>query len=158
MSSSFASCTPSPTRIPSSCDVSSDLSMLRSQLMHAPEALSDSSDLPEILWYFSHLPNESRLVLAQNPHFYADLPTSPAKYVRRFSSQPTEIYHQGMIDVLTNDVRRVFLECHPEPRVFDNVWTINGILIFKGSCVVFLFSPGLAFKSRLFRRFWKARG
>jgi hypothetical protein len=73
----------------------------------------------------------------------ADLPTSPARYVRRFSSQPTEIYHQGMIDVLTNDVRRVFLECSPERRVFDNVWTINGILIFKGSCVVFLFSPKL---------------
>ena len=48
-----------------------------------------------------------------------------------------------MINVLTNDVRRVFLECNPERRVFDNVWTINGILIFKGSCVVFLSSPKL---------------
>ena len=110
--------------------------------MLGPEALCDSSDLPEILWYFSHFPNESRLVLAQNPHFYVDLPTSPAKYVRRFSRQPIEIYH-GMIDVLINNHHRVFLECSPEPRIFDGVWAINGILIFKGLCAVFLFSHRL---------------
>jgi hypothetical protein len=110
--------------------------------MLGPEALSDSSDLPEVLWYFSHFLNDSRLVLAQNPHFYTDLPTSPAKYVRRFSSHPTVIF-QGVVDVLTSNVRRVFFECTSEPRIFDNVWAINGILIFKGSCVGIFFSPRL---------------
>lgn len=116
--------------------------------MLGPVALSDSSDLPEILWYFSHFPDEKRLSLAQNPQFYGILPTSPAAYVGGFSSSPTEFY-QGTINVLTNSSRRIFLECDPYPRIFDNVWAINGILIFRGLCVVFPFSHSLTFYQTL---------
>ena len=124
------------------------------------EGLSHSSDLPEILWYFSHYTDKSRLVLAQNPNFYA-LPSSPSGYV---GIQPIDINQSmndvfadndpcrlAVFDVLTNnrprvsDVPtnrpRVFLEHNPQPRIFDNIWIINGILILKGSRVLFLFSP-----------------
>lgn len=104
--------------------------------------LGDASGSPEILWYFSQFSNEKRLYLAQNPQFYAVLPPQPAEYMGIFNRQPIEIY-QNRVDVLTNNDRRVFLESNPQPGIFDNVWVINGILIFKSSCVVFLFLPRL---------------
>ena len=126
--------------------------MLRSQLMIGPVALSETSDVSEILWYFSHYLDDRRLSLAQNPQFYAALPISPAGYAGEFCREPiTEI--QGTIDVLTNSIRRVFLES-PNPRIFDDVWVINGILIFRGSCVIFLFLLSLTSS----RRYRKARG
>ena len=112
-----------------------------SYLTSAPEKLSDSSGpsvLPEILWNFSHFEDDKRLRLAQNPHFYRDLPRSPTAYGGTFSSQPTEVY-EGTIHVLTNnlvpklgDSRRVFLELDGERRAFDNFWDTNDTLIFKG--------------------------
>lgn len=80
--------------------------MLRSQLMLGPVALSDTSDVPEILWYFSHYLDDRRLSLAQNPQFYTALPNSSARYAKEFRREPPEIY-QGTIDVLTNSTRGV---------------------------------------------------
>jgi len=95
--------------------------------------LSRSSGLPEILWYFSHyeLKDERRLALAKNPYFYNTLPTALAGYM---GTQPIEFpndLHFSAFDVLTNDCGRVFLERNPYPRIFDNLWDVNGILIFK---------------------------
>jgi hypothetical protein len=87
--------------------------------------------VPEILWNFSHFEGEKRLTLAQNPHFYEDLPTSPGAYGGRFSSRPTERY-EGTIYVLTNNSGRVFLEFGSRPRAFDNTWTTNDTLVFRG--------------------------
>ena len=55
----------------------------RSQLILWPECLSRFSDLPEILWYFSHYESKDkrRLSLAHNPNFYYTLPTSSAGYM-----------------------------------------------------------------------------
>jgi hypothetical protein len=39
--------------------------------------------------------------------------------------------------VLTNIPGRIFLECGPDRRAFDNVWTTNGTLVFKGRCLRF---------------------
>ena len=132
-----------------------------------PEGLSLSSDLPEVLWYFSHYPPERRLVLAQNPNFYAH-PPPPAGYV---GTQPIDMNNAFanndlVFDVLTNeppresDVRpRLFLELNPQPRIFDNIWIINDILILKGLCFLFLFLPRLT-SSRCCRkaREWNYRG
>jgi len=89
--------------------------------------------VPEILWNFSHFEGEKRLTLAQNPHFYEDLPTSPGAYGGRFSSRPTERY-EGTIYVLTNNSGRVFLEFGSRPRAFDNTWTTNDALVFRDVC------------------------
>ncbi len=126
-----------------------------SALILVPEALSDASDLPEILWYFSHFSDEKRIFLAQNPHFYENLPISQVGYMGEFNRQPIEIY-KGTIDVLTNNERRVFFECGQQPRIFDNIWDVNGILIFKSLCVIFLFSPKLTSFQTL-RESWKAK-
>ena len=106
------------------------------------EALIGTSELPDILWIFSHFapkpkkPKDSRdkryLTLAQNPHFYDGHPRFPTAFVDTFRIQPTENY-QGTIYVLTNNERRVFLELGEKRRTFDNVWKTNDTLIFKGS-------------------------
>src|ERR1700761_4765146 len=100
--------------------------------MLVSEPLSDSCQLPEIIWYFCHsegLEPEGRLLLAETPHFYANLPITPAGYLDSYS-MPTVASYQGVIYVLKKNTRRVFLDC-PRPRIFDSVWDINGILIFK---------------------------
>jgi len=84
--------------------------------------------LPEIIWNFHHFEGERRLGLAQNPHFYKDLPTHSGSI---FERQPTERYH-GTIYVLTNNSRRVFLDIDGKLRAFDNVSVVNNTLIFKG--------------------------
>jgi len=98
---------------------------------------SGTAVLPEILWNFSHFEDEKCIRLAQNPHFYIDLPKSPTAYGEAFRSQPTEIY-KGTIYVLTNnlvpesgDSRRVFFEFGGKTRAFDNFWDANNTLIFK---------------------------
>jgi len=102
------------------------------------QALIGTSDLPDILWIFSHFapkkPKDLRdkryLTLAQNPHFYDGLPIFPTKSVDTFKTQPTEDY-QGKIYILTNNERRIFLDLGEKRRVFDNVWKMNDTLIFK---------------------------
>lgn len=124
-----------------------------------PEGLSRTSDLPEILWYFSHYPDNRRLVLSQDPNFYDPFPHPSGEYV---GIQPIDINQRmnnvlagngPVFDVLTNNRPRVsntmiyrprvFLDRNPHPRIFDNIWIINGIFIFRSSYVLFLFSPRL---------------
>lgn len=102
------------------------------------QALISTSTLPDILWIFSHFApekpkdprNKKFLTLAQNPHFYGGLSISSTTLLNTFKTQPTEDY-QGTIHVLTNNVRRVFLELGERRRAFDNVWKMNDTLIFK---------------------------
>jgi hypothetical protein len=104
-------------------------------LIPVSEALISALELPVILWYFSHLKDESRLTLAQNPHFYEVLPKSSTKYGPKFRTQPTKNY-QGTICVLKNNERRVFLELGQNQRTFDNIWRSNNAFILKGLCRV----------------------
>lgn len=121
--------------------MSGDLSTWYLSLIPLSEALvstSEVSDLvPDILWNFSHFDGEKRLTLAQNPHFYKNLPTNPTTDWAEFEIWPTDDY-QDTIFVLTNDDRRVFLEVG-KLRTFDNVWKTSGALILKGLCPAFLF-------------------
>ena len=111
------------------------------------EALVDASELPDILWVFSHFapkkPNDPRdkryLTLLQNPHFYDGIPIFPTTFADMFKTRPTEDY-QGTIYVLTNNERRVYLDLGKKRRIFDNIWKMNDTLIFKGSCPAIIFS------------------
>ena len=86
----------------------------------------------EILWNFSRC-DENHLTLAKNPHFYRCLPhTSPNATRNEFTLPIEHNWHANPIYVLTNIPGRIFLECDRYPRAFDNVWQINGILVFKG--------------------------
>ena len=111
-----------------------------------PEALRSEAtitDLPEILWNFSHFGDKERLTLAQNPHFYRNLPQSPPAYGRTFkgncidsgTSLPNKIF------VSTNhNSRRVYFNFPGNLRVFD-VWKTQSALIFKGLSFALLILP-----------------
>jgi hypothetical protein len=105
----------------------------------APEVLSQSSHVKEILWNFSLFEGEARLTVKDNPHFYKKLPASAEKYGGLFLRDPidpTEIFHHDKISVLTDNPRRagrVFLETAEKKRVFGNFWVQNEAIIFKGA-------------------------
>jgi len=92
-----------------------------------------SSLRAEIPWNFAC--DNVDITLAQNPHFYEELPTSRREYGDRFERHPIKHY-QDKVYVLTNNSHRVLLECVKQPRVFDNAWVVqamtNDVLIVRG--------------------------
>ena len=125
------------------CDVSGDFSTSCSYLTPVPEALrsgADITDLPEILWNFSHFKDTRRLTLAQNPHFYGNLPMSPDAYGGTFNGKCIENRLPDKIFVPTNNSRRVYFNFTGNLRVFD-VWKTKKALIFKGLSFALLILP-----------------
>ena len=127
----------------SSCGVSGDSSTSYSYLTPVPEALhrgADIKDLPEILWNFSHFKDKQRLTLAENPHFYENLPLSPDEYAETFRGRCIENYLPTKIFVPINKSRRVYFNFAGNRRVFD-VWKTKSTLIFKGLGSTLLIFP-----------------
>ena len=105
------------------------------------EVLFSDSKEPEVLWNFSHFEHGKRLTLAQNPHFYdKELPPRGKACGDTFSTLPVERF-RGQIYVLKKSDRRVYLDCCPQRRTFDNVWIVNRILIFRGPSPPSIFYP-----------------
>jgi len=130
--------------IQSLCDVSGDFSTPYSCLTPVPEALrrgADITDLPEILWNFSHFEDKGLLTLAQNPHFYGNLPMAPDAYGGTFKERCIENRLPDKIFVPTsNNSRRVYFNFTGNWRVFD-VWKSKSTLIFKGLNLALLILP-----------------
>jgi hypothetical protein len=105
-----------------------------------PEVLSDSSSLREILWNFSRFKDEKqRLTLRQNPHFYAELPTSPEAYDDSIKIDPTEDFqHADEFYVLTDNPEPVYIMTDQVSRSFGNFWCPNIAIIFKGLSILFV--------------------
>jgi len=100
-----------------------------------PEALCPKSNIHEVLWNFGRFPDERRLTLKQNPHFYkvSDLPMSQSAYVGKFKIDPIYDFHAPRICVLTDKPGRVFLNNGRITRAFGNFWKPSEAIIFKGS-------------------------
>jgi hypothetical protein len=102
-------------------------------LIPIPVELTNKSKTTEILWNFIRCVGD-RLTLAKNPHFYRRLPTSPTATSNDFPDPIESDWHEHPIYVLSNIPGRIFLECGRGPKqqwAFDNVWDINGTLIFR---------------------------
>lgn len=84
------------------------------------------------------------MTLSDNPHFYTELPTSPDEYVNSLRIDPTEDFqHVGTFYVLTDKPKLVHIKTDQVSRSFGNFWCPKNSIIFKGSNVLFLFSPFL---------------
>jgi hypothetical protein len=113
----------------------------RSQyLIPVPEVLGDNPSLQEILWNFSRFKDERhRLTLRENPHFYAELPTSRKAYGNNVKIDPTEDFrHANEFYVLIGKPELLCIMTDQVSRSFGNFWCPNNAIIFKG-LVVFLF-------------------
>ena len=128
-------------------------------LISVPEWLSNSPSIQEILWNFSRSKDEKRrLTLRENPHFYAELPTSPEAYGDSIRINPTEDFrYSGKFYVLINKPELVYIMTNQVLWSLGNFWCPNGAIIFKGLDVLFcLFSvPDDSWPAR---HLWEAYG
>jgi hypothetical protein len=114
----------------------------RSQyLIPVPVLLSNNPSLQEILWNFSRFKDEKhRLTLRNNPHFYAELPTSPEAYGDSVTIDPTEDFrHTDECYVLTDKTEFVYIMTDQVLQIFGNFWCLNNAIIFKGLGVLLFF-------------------
>ena len=109
-----------------------------------PEVLSDNPSLQEILWNFSCFNDEKkRLNLKDNPHFYAELPTSPETYREGVKIDPIEDFrHANEFYVLRSklDLVHIMTDRVSDWQSFGNFWCPHNAIIFKGLGILFLFS------------------
>ncbi|KAI9438915.1 hypothetical protein H4582DRAFT_2142014 [Lactarius indigo] len=112
------------------------------QSPHGPETvivsqeLGAGSSLPEILWNFSRYKDRARVTLEQNPHFYLRCPIDESTFTPRFQRYPLQdpsgaLEHNDNVYVLFDRPCRVFLDIEHKPRIFGNVWLLNGFLVFR---------------------------
>ena len=129
-------------------------------LNHTLEEFSSGPSLPEILWNFSRYKDRARITLGQNPHFYLRCPADESAYTPMFRRHPLHdtsgaMEHNDTVYVLFDRPGRVFLETKPKPRIFGNIWLLNGSLIFRGLCSISLLPRRfLSDVSRMSRYFW----
>ena len=107
-------------------------------LNHVSEELSVTPSLPEILWNFSRYNDRARITLEQNPHFYLRCAADESVYTPTFQRYPLPdpsgaLEHNDTLFVLFDRPGRVLLETEHKLRIFGNVWSLNGFLIFRGS-------------------------
>ena len=108
-------------------------------------ALTEQRMTSEIFWNFARLEGRAsaRFTLEKNPRFYFDLPAHEGAFGPGFVKDPTQFHFPTLprqesqddfdtVYVLVDRPGRVFLEAERRPRIFGNVWTLNGTLIFKG--------------------------
>jgi hypothetical protein len=118
--------------------------VLDNGLIRASEELSVIPSLPEILWKFSRYKDRrARITLEQNPHFYLRCPADESSYTPTFRCHPLQdpsgaLEHNDTVYVLFDRPGRVFLDIEYRPRIFGNVWLLNGSLIFRGLCHISL--------------------
>ncbi|KAN0132853.1 hypothetical protein V8E53_009218 [Lactarius tabidus] len=100
------------------------------------QELSARLCLPEILWNFSRYEDCARMTLQQNPHFYLRCPTDESVYTPTFQRYPLQdpsgaLEDNDTVYVLFDRPGSVFLTNEHNPRIFGNVWSLNGSLIFR---------------------------
>jgi hypothetical protein len=125
-------------------------------LIHVSEEFSASPSLPEILWNFSRYNDRANITLEQNPHFYLHFPADESAYTPTFECHPLQgpssaLEHNSTVFVLSDGPSHVFLDIGPNLRIFGNVWSLNGVLIFRGPRHIF---PSRFLLRRMFRSFW----
>ena len=122
------------------------ISLPKSQyLIHVPVKLNRSPSIQEILWNFNCLEDEKqRLTLKDNPHFYAELPTSSEAYGDSVQIDPTEdFWHDDEFYVLTDKPEVVHIKTGQVSQFFGNFWCPQDAIIFKGLGVLFLYTAFL---------------
>ena len=111
------------------------------------EVLGLSSSLQEILWNFSRFIDENhRLTLRDNPHFYAELPTSPDAFGDSIKIDPTENFprafqYTNKFYVLVDKPELVHIMTDQVSQSFGNFWCPKNAVIFKGLGIFFCFPP-----------------
>ena len=113
-------------------------------LIFVPVTLSDTPSVQEILRDFSFFKGEKgHLTLKDNPHFYAELPTSLEAHGDIVKINPTEDFRRAVkFYVLTDKQEVVHIMTGSKILLsFGNLWRSQNTIILKGSGVFLGVSP-----------------
>jgi hypothetical protein len=93
--------------------------------------------ISELLWTFSRLPEDQRISLKQNPHFYfnKDLSDQPSAYDDEFkleSLKNLKPEKDSVVLVLLDRAGQIFVDYDKFSKTYGNIWRPHGAIILKG--------------------------
>ena len=94
--------------------------------------------ISKLLWIFSRLPEEQRIGLKQNPHFYSsrDLPDQASAYDDQFKLEPLKDLKPEMnsvVIVLLDRAGQIFVDYEKFSKTYGNIWRPHNTVILKGN-------------------------
>ncbi|KAH9975205.1 hypothetical protein BJV74DRAFT_181010 [Russula compacta] len=92
--------------------------------------------ISELLWTFSRLPEDQRISLKQNPHFYfsRDLSDQALAYDDQFKLEPLKDLKpekDSVVLVLLDRAGQIFVDYQKFSKTFGNIWKPDNAIILK---------------------------
>ncbi len=93
--------------------------------------------ISELLWTFSRLPEDQRIGLKQNPHFYfsKDLSDQASGYDDQFKLEPLKDLRPEkdlVVMVLLDRAGQIFVDYQQFSKTYGNIWRPDNTIILKG--------------------------
>ncbi|KAI0271911.1 hypothetical protein BGY98DRAFT_184478 [Russula aff. rugulosa BPL654] len=93
--------------------------------------------ISELLWTFSRLPEDQRISLKQNPHFYfsKDLSDHASAYDDQFRLEPLKDLRPMkdlVVMVLLDRAGQIFVDYQQFSKTYGNIWRPENTIILKG--------------------------
>ena len=91
----------------------------------------------ELLWTFSRLPEDQRVTLKQNPHFYLsrDLSDRPLAYDDDFILKPLKDLKPEkdlVVLILSDRTGQIYFDYDKFSKTYGNIWKPHNAIILKG--------------------------
>ncbi|KAI0291655.1 hypothetical protein B0F90DRAFT_1823678 [Multifurca ochricompacta] len=98
--------------------------------------LAPEVKVSELLWTFSRLPEDQRITLKQNPHFYfgRDLSDKPPAYNDKFRLEPLRdlrLEKDSLVLILLDRTGQIFLDYRKFSKTYGNIWKPSNTIILK---------------------------
>ncbi|KAH9990185.1 hypothetical protein BJV77DRAFT_1151150 [Russula vinacea] len=92
--------------------------------------------ISELLWTFSRLPEDQRIGLKQNPHFYfsKDLSDQASAYDDQFKLEPLKDLRpekDSVVMVLLDRAGQIFVDYQQFSKTYGNIWRPDNTIILK---------------------------
>ncbi|KAH9174001.1 hypothetical protein EDB89DRAFT_1956215 [Lactarius sanguifluus] len=125
---------------------SSSLVKVRFQILHSPTdrhlapivtcELGPEVNVSELLWTFSRLPEDQRVTLKQNPHFYLsrDLSDRPDNYDDEFVLKPLKDLKPEkdlVVLILSDRNGQIYFDYEKFSKTYGNIWKPHDAIILK---------------------------
>jgi hypothetical protein len=110
-----------------------------SRWSYGPEGeLGPDVNIPELLWTFSRLPEDQRISLKQNPHFYfsRDLSDQASSYDDQFKLEPLKELKpekNSVVMVILDRSGQIFVDYQKFSKTYGNIWRPHNTIILKGN-------------------------
>ena len=105
--------------------------------------LGPEVNVSELLWTFSRLPEDQRVTLKQNPHFYLsrDLSERPLAYDDNFVLKPLKDLKPEkdlVVLILSDRTGQIYFDYEKFSKTYGNIWKPHNTIILKGIIIYFV--------------------